>query len=295
MPAARSRRAPKTLGESGRGRHSHSTAPSGATRQSARSSTRIRSRLWAGHALAGAWPLAVRTAMSGIWPPSGRDRARSRHPVQQMVADADRVGHGGERGVHSSDAREEARIDDVQVVDLVRFAVDIEDGARRDRCLTGRYPPGEPRLPRARPCGRRVLAQHVVGGDPDVVEHLPELSVQPVRLGVVRRAGRPGAPARRGRRSPGCLVSARLRSSARSPRRAGRPLPGSTSGPAWSAWPPRPSSPSRWTSRASECRPAATPGCSPRGRSRSGRASSGTPWLSGSFSSATMALLLWYM
>ena len=32
-PAARSSSAPKTLGESGRGRHSHSTDPSGATRQ----------------------------------------------------------------------------------------------------------------------------------------------------------------------------------------------------------------------------------------------------------------------
>ena len=32
-PADRSRSAPKTLGESGRGRHSHSTDPSGATRQ----------------------------------------------------------------------------------------------------------------------------------------------------------------------------------------------------------------------------------------------------------------------
>src|SRR5690348_7662095 len=32
-PAARSNSAPNTLGESGRGRHSHSTAPLGATRQ----------------------------------------------------------------------------------------------------------------------------------------------------------------------------------------------------------------------------------------------------------------------
>ena len=33
VPADRSRSAANTLGESGRGRHSHSTAPSGATRQ----------------------------------------------------------------------------------------------------------------------------------------------------------------------------------------------------------------------------------------------------------------------
>src|SRR5262249_58317909 len=33
MPAPRSSSAPNTLGESGRGRHSHSTAPFGATRQ----------------------------------------------------------------------------------------------------------------------------------------------------------------------------------------------------------------------------------------------------------------------
>src|ERR1700722_7863106 len=33
LPAVRSRMAPKTLGESGRGRHNHSMEPSGATRQ----------------------------------------------------------------------------------------------------------------------------------------------------------------------------------------------------------------------------------------------------------------------
>src|SRR4051794_8411022 len=41
------------------------------------------------------------------------------------------VGHRGQRRVDRADAREEARVDDVEVVELVRAAVGVEHGARR--------------------------------------------------------------------------------------------------------------------------------------------------------------------
>jgi hypothetical protein len=44
-----------------------------------------------------------------------------------VVADAEGVRHRGQRRVHGPDAREEARVDDVQVVELVGLAVDVED------------------------------------------------------------------------------------------------------------------------------------------------------------------------
>src|SRR4051812_28174895 len=50
--------------------------------------------------------------------------------LEQVVADAQRVGHGGERRVDGADAREEARVDDVEVVDLVRAAVGVEHRRR---------------------------------------------------------------------------------------------------------------------------------------------------------------------
>src|SRR3954468_6105987 len=47
-------------------------------------------------------------------------------PLEQVVADAERVRHRGQGRVDGADAREEARVDDVQVVELVRLAVDVE-------------------------------------------------------------------------------------------------------------------------------------------------------------------------
>src|SRR3954454_16331624 len=47
--------------------------------------------------------------------------------LEQVVADAQRVGHRRQRRVHRADAREEARVDDVEVVDLVRAAVGVQD------------------------------------------------------------------------------------------------------------------------------------------------------------------------
>src|ERR1700733_13004993 len=57
-PAARSRGAPKTLAESGRGRHSHSTDPSGATRQLCSQLDRKPYSAMGGNTLMGTRPLA---------------------------------------------------------------------------------------------------------------------------------------------------------------------------------------------------------------------------------------------
>src|SRR4051794_26299573 len=48
--------------------------------------------------------------------PVGRRRS-SGESVGEVLADPDGVGHGRERGVHGADAREEARVDDVEVVE----------------------------------------------------------------------------------------------------------------------------------------------------------------------------------
>ena len=50
------------------------------------------------------------------------------HPLEQVVADAQRVGHRGQRRVDRSDAREEARVDHVEVVELVGPAVHVQHG-----------------------------------------------------------------------------------------------------------------------------------------------------------------------
>ena len=47
--------------------------------------------------------------------------------LEQVIADPDRVRHRGERRVDRADAREEARVDHVQVVELVRAAVGVQD------------------------------------------------------------------------------------------------------------------------------------------------------------------------
>ena len=51
--------------------------------------------------------------------------------LEQVVADAQRVGHDRQRGVHRAARREEAAVDDVEVVDIVRLAVHVERGGLR--------------------------------------------------------------------------------------------------------------------------------------------------------------------
>src|SRR6476660_5771714 len=70
-------------------------------------------------------------------------KGRSAESFEHVIPDAQCVGDGGERRVHRADAREEAGVDDVEVVHLVRAAVHVERGARRvgaepDRAGLGR-------------------------------------------------------------------------------------------------------------------------------------------------------------
>jgi hypothetical protein len=51
---------------------------------------------------------------------------RRPEPLEQVVADAQRVGHGGKPGVHGARGWKEAGVDYVEVVDVVRFAVEVE-------------------------------------------------------------------------------------------------------------------------------------------------------------------------
>ncbi len=88
----------------------------------------------------------------------------SAHPLEQVVADAERVGHRGQRRVHGADAREEAGVDDVEVVELVGPAVAVEHRRRR----VG-----------AEPAGAGLVG---AAGDRDVVLHVREPVDQVVRV-----------------------------------------------------------------------------------------------------------------
>src|SRR5258708_601150 len=58
-------------------------------------------------------------------------RARSTDPLEQVVADAERIGDDRQRRVHGADRREEARVDDVEVVEFVGLAIHVEYRRRR--------------------------------------------------------------------------------------------------------------------------------------------------------------------
>src|SRR4029453_16701894 len=64
------------------------------------------------------------------WAGCGTRTPRSLDSLEQVVANAERVGHRRQRGVHRADAREEARVDDIEVVELVRLAVGVEHRRR---------------------------------------------------------------------------------------------------------------------------------------------------------------------
>src|SRR5215472_14109662 len=51
----------------------------------------------------------------------------------EMLGHANRIGHCGKRGVHRPDAHEKAGVNYVQIIQLMSFAVDIENGAFRVR------------------------------------------------------------------------------------------------------------------------------------------------------------------
>src|SRR6185312_17268203 len=78
----------------------------------------------------------------------------SAHPREQVVADPQRVGHCRERRVHGPDAGEDARVDDVDVVELVGAAVPVH--GRR-----GRIDPAAAGARLVRHAGHRDLVLHV--------------------------------------------------------------------------------------------------------------------------------------
>ena len=67
-------------------------------------------------------PLLVATVRSS----SGLSRTRLLQPPLQVVANAQGVSHNGQGRIHGATGREEAGVDDVEVVDIMRFAVHIE-------------------------------------------------------------------------------------------------------------------------------------------------------------------------
>src|SRR4051812_25953032 len=52
-------------------------------------------------------------------------------PFQQVVADAHRVRHDRQRRIHRAARHEEAAVDHVEIVELVRLAVRVEGGCAR--------------------------------------------------------------------------------------------------------------------------------------------------------------------
>src|ERR1700722_10921161 len=48
--------------------------------------------------------------------------------LQEVITNADCIRHGGKRWIHRPDTDEEARIDDVQVVEFMRLAIGVEHG-----------------------------------------------------------------------------------------------------------------------------------------------------------------------
>src|SRR5262245_10933646 len=113
----------------------------------------------------------------------------SRQPRRQVIAHAQRVCHDGEGRVHASARREEAAVDDIQVVELVRLAVEVQ--GRGPRVEPESYGPVLVRDAGERNASGdvRLEPEQVVGivDGADLLHHAPELRDQPlVRLVVVR-------------------------------------------------------------------------------------------------------------
>src|SRR6516225_6655791 len=55
----------------------------------------------------------------------------STDPLQQVITYTQGVGHDGQRRIHRAARREEAAVDDIEIVEIVRLAVRIERRAQR--------------------------------------------------------------------------------------------------------------------------------------------------------------------
>ncbi len=92
-----------------------------------------------------------------------RDTIHLTQPVEQVVADPKRVGHRRQRRVDRPDAREDARVDDVEVVELRARGSRRSAPSSRDRSRTDRCPPdARPRQPGS----RSSCTQSASAGDP---------------------------------------------------------------------------------------------------------------------------------
>src|SRR3954469_6560852 len=100
---------------------------------------------------------------------------RRTEALQQVVADAQRVRHRGQGRIDRADAGEATRVDDVEVVDLVRAAVRVEHGRRAVAPEAA-----GPRVVRDARHGDVVLAVRVAREQ--VVLMQPELSQQRLEL-----------------------------------------------------------------------------------------------------------------
>ena len=107
-----------------------------------------------------------------------------------MVAHPQRIGDGGERGIHRADADEEAGVDDIEIVEFVRLAVAVE---HRGGGIVAE--PAGAGLMRA--AGQRNVVVHVeIAADQmlrlqaDFAQHRAQLVVELVHRNlIVRRVG----------------------------------------------------------------------------------------------------------
>src|SRR6516164_5471303 len=75
------------------------------------------------------------------------------HPFNQVVADSERVRHDRERRIHGGAGRKETSVDDVEVVNFVSFAIDVQSGGLR-------IPPKANRPVLMRHTGKRYAITH---------------------------------------------------------------------------------------------------------------------------------------
>src|SRR5215472_2758936 len=116
-----------------------------------------------------AWRLARRGSLGGD---GGADS------LGDVFTDPDAVGDGGQSWIDRPDAREEAGVGDVQIVDFVRLAVHVENGCRRVRPESARACLVSAGRERDVHAHVEVLVQHMVRGQADVIEDLLQLGVQ---------------------------------------------------------------------------------------------------------------------
>ena len=68
------------------------------------------------------------------------------HPLQNVIANPQRIGDDRQAGIHGATGGEEAAVDDIKIVDVVGFAVDIQRAGERVIVRSARCRSGERRL-----------------------------------------------------------------------------------------------------------------------------------------------------